>query len=104
MRSLNKEQRFFNASLEDVEKMVWGAKLTVFVIVALSSPRRHHHVRDLIFIVSRNHDAGLRRHDRVLRTEIPTPGHFLYFFSLIHIHIVGFIAFFISYILTVIQL
>ena len=27
MRSLNKEQRFFNATLEDVEKMVWGAKL-----------------------------------------------------------------------------
>lgn len=27
MRSLNKEQRFFNATLEDVEKMVWGAEL-----------------------------------------------------------------------------
>lgn len=27
MRSLNKEKRFFNATLEDVEKMVWGAKL-----------------------------------------------------------------------------
>ena len=27
MRSLNKEQRFFNATLEDVERMVWGAKL-----------------------------------------------------------------------------
>ena len=26
MRSLNKEQRFFNATLEDVEKMVWGTK------------------------------------------------------------------------------
>lgn len=25
--SLNKEQRFFNATLEDVEKMVWGAEL-----------------------------------------------------------------------------
>lgn len=24
MRSLNKEQCFFNATLEDVEKMVWG--------------------------------------------------------------------------------
>lgn len=24
IRSLNKEQRFFNATLEDVEKMVWG--------------------------------------------------------------------------------
>ena len=27
MRSLNKEKRFFNATLEDVEKMVWSAKL-----------------------------------------------------------------------------
>lgn len=27
MRSINKEQRFFNATLEDVEKMVWGAEL-----------------------------------------------------------------------------
>ena len=27
MRSLNKEKRFFNATLEDVENMVWGAKL-----------------------------------------------------------------------------
>ncbi len=27
IRSLNKEQRFFNATLEDVEKMVWGAEL-----------------------------------------------------------------------------
>ena len=27
MRSLNKEKRFFNATLEDVEKMVWGARL-----------------------------------------------------------------------------
>ena len=27
MRSLNKEQRFFNATLDDVKKMVWGAKL-----------------------------------------------------------------------------
>ena len=27
MRSLNKEQRFFNATLEDVERMVWGTKL-----------------------------------------------------------------------------
>lgn len=27
MHSLNKEKRFFNATLEDVEKMVWGAKL-----------------------------------------------------------------------------
>lgn len=27
MRSLNKEQRFFNATMEDVEKMVWGAEL-----------------------------------------------------------------------------
>lgn len=27
IRSLNKEKRFFNATLEDVEKMVWGAKL-----------------------------------------------------------------------------
>lgn len=27
MRSLNKEKRFFNATLEDVEKMVWRAKL-----------------------------------------------------------------------------
>ena len=27
MRSLNREQRFFNATLEDVERMVWGAKL-----------------------------------------------------------------------------
>ncbi len=92
MRTLNKEQRFFNATLEDVEKMVWGAKLTVFVIVALSSPCRHHHVRDLILVECRNHDAWLRRHDRVLSTEIPAPRHFLYFFFLIHIHIVGFIV------------
>ena len=27
MRSLNKEKRFFNATLEDVEKTVWGARL-----------------------------------------------------------------------------
>ena len=27
MRSLNKEQRFLNATLDDVKKMVWGAKL-----------------------------------------------------------------------------
>lgn len=27
IRALNKEQRFFNASLEDVEKMVWSLKL-----------------------------------------------------------------------------
>lgn len=27
MRSLNKERRFFNATLEDVEKMVWGNNL-----------------------------------------------------------------------------
>lgn len=27
MHSLNKEQRFFNATLDDVKKMVWGAKL-----------------------------------------------------------------------------
>ena len=27
MRSLNKEQRFFNATLDDAKKMVWGAKL-----------------------------------------------------------------------------
>jgi len=27
MRSFNKEQRFFNATLDDVKKMVWGAKL-----------------------------------------------------------------------------
>lgn len=27
MRSLNKEKRFFNATLEDVEKMVWGSNL-----------------------------------------------------------------------------
>ena len=27
MRSLNKEQRIFNASMEDVERMVWGTKL-----------------------------------------------------------------------------
>ena len=27
MRSLNKEKCFFNATLEDVEKMVWGARL-----------------------------------------------------------------------------
>ena len=27
MHSLNKEQRFFNATLEDVKKMVWGAEL-----------------------------------------------------------------------------
>ena len=27
MRSLNKEQRFFNSSLEDIEKMVWSTKL-----------------------------------------------------------------------------
>ena len=25
-RSLNKEKRFFNTTLEDVEKMVWGGK------------------------------------------------------------------------------
>ena len=25
MRPLDKEQRFFNATLEDVEKMVWGS-------------------------------------------------------------------------------
>lgn len=28
MRSLNKEKRFFNATLKDVENMVWNAKLT----------------------------------------------------------------------------
>ena len=27
MRSLNKEKRFFNATLDDVNRMVWGAKL-----------------------------------------------------------------------------
>ena len=27
IRSLNKEQRIFNASMEDVERMVWGTKL-----------------------------------------------------------------------------
>lgn len=27
MRSINKEKRFFNATLEDVEEMVWGARL-----------------------------------------------------------------------------
>ena len=26
MRSLNKEQRFFNATLDDVKRMVWGTK------------------------------------------------------------------------------
>lgn len=28
MRSLDKEQRFFNATLEQVENMVWNAKLS----------------------------------------------------------------------------
>ncbi len=27
MRSLNKEERFFNTTLEEVEKMVWDTKL-----------------------------------------------------------------------------
>ncbi len=27
IRSLNKEQRIFNATLDDVKRMVWGTKL-----------------------------------------------------------------------------
>ena len=48
MRSLNKEKRFFNATLEDVEKMVWGARLVVpslsyrFFVHHPAMPRMRH--------------------------------------------------------------